>query len=99
MEGNEKKNYMLAAQLTAVADQTRLDILALLVNASGPLSVGHMVNTTHYGQSKVSRHLQRLQRAGLVCKEGREYRAEAKPVEDIFAEALEYVGGHEASPT
>lgn len=52
--------------LKACADQTRLRILHLLVEA-GEVPVGHLVAVLNTNQPKVSRHLAYLKRAGLVA--------------------------------
>lgn len=47
-----------------LGDKTRLRLLALM--ASGPVSVGYLVEKTGDSQPKVSRHLAYLRNAGLV---------------------------------
>ena len=50
--------------LRAVADPTRLRLLALL--AEEELSVNELLEITHLGQSRISTHLGQLQKAGLL---------------------------------
>ncbi|MBI5480227.1 MAG: metalloregulator ArsR/SmtB family transcription factor [Deltaproteobacteria bacterium] len=55
----------LAAVFRALADETRLELLALLLR-HGELCVCDLQATLGIGQSKTSRHLQYLRHAGLL---------------------------------
>jgi ArsR family transcriptional regulator, arsenate/arsenite/antimonite-responsive transcriptional repressor len=49
----------------ALADPIRLELLALIA-ARGPICVCHLDETLPYSQSRISKHLATLRRAGLV---------------------------------
>jgi DNA-binding transcriptional ArsR family regulator len=49
----------------ALADPIRLELLAL-VAARGPICVCHLEDELPYSQPRISKHLARLRRAGLV---------------------------------
>ena len=51
--------------MRALADPVRLELLALIA-ASGPICVCHLHERLPYSQSRVSKHLGTLRRAGLV---------------------------------
>jgi ArsR family transcriptional regulator, arsenate/arsenite/antimonite-responsive transcriptional repressor len=50
----------------ALADQTRLRIINVLINSPEPLCVGEIVDCLNIPQYKVSRHLSILKNAGLI---------------------------------
>jgi ArsR family transcriptional regulator, arsenate/arsenite/antimonite-responsive transcriptional repressor len=55
--------------LKAAADQSRLRILNLLMAAKIPLCVCELVDALKIPQYQISRHMQILKNAGLVCAE------------------------------
>jgi ArsR family transcriptional regulator, arsenate/arsenite/antimonite-responsive transcriptional repressor len=60
----EPRNVTVAA-FRALADPIRLELLAQIA-ARGPICVCHLEDTLAYRQSRISRHLAVLRRAGLV---------------------------------
>ena len=77
----------------ALADPIRLELLALIA-ARGPICVCHIEAALDYRQSRISKHLAVLRRAGLVSsrRDGTwvYYAAEAEALE-IAREFLEHV--------
>lgn len=61
---DEPRNLTLEVY-RALADPVRLELLALIA-ASGPICVCHLHERLPYSQSRVSKHLGTLRRAGLV---------------------------------
>src|SRR6185295_755691 len=86
----------LVASLKAVADESRLRILRLLLQDQA-LNVGELVGVLGLSQPGVSQKLAELRRAGLV-RERREggfsfyelVRREGEPVFDLLAAELEH---------
>jgi DNA-binding transcriptional ArsR family regulator len=82
----------LNATFAALADPTRRAILARL--ARGDLSVGELVRPFKISQPAITRHLQVLQRAGLITRsrhaQWRPCRLEAKPLQEVAAWVEEY---------
>ena len=74
-----------AARLTALADHDRWRIVALL--AERPRSVGVVAQLTGLRQPQASKHLQRLEKAGLVVSQRsgqrRIYALEAEPLREL----------------
>lgn len=74
----------LNATFAALADPTRRAILARL--ASGPASVTELTEPFAISQPAISKHLQVLERAGLISRgrdaQRRPRRLEAKPLEE-----------------
>lgn len=82
------------ALFMAFADRTRLRILHLL--ADGELCVCDMTAVLRQGQSKVSRHLAYLRRAGLVVdrRQGRwKHYSLARPKGRLHSALVSCVGG------
>src|SRR5439155_18808748 len=78
----------------ALADQTRLRILGLLMK--GEVCVCHIHNCLGIGQTKASRHLAYLKRAGLVedRKDGLwVYYRLTKPADELLGAILTSVNG------
>ena len=61
----------LAGLLKALGDPTRLEIVALLAAASGPLCACHVESRFRLSQPTVSHHLRVLRDAGIVSAERR----------------------------
>jgi ArsR family transcriptional regulator, arsenate/arsenite/antimonite-responsive transcriptional repressor len=61
---NEPRNLTLDV-FRALADPVRLELLALIA-ARGPICVCHLEEALPYKQSRISKHLGTLRRAGLV---------------------------------
>jgi ArsR family transcriptional regulator len=61
----------LAALFRAVADPTRVQMLHMLVEASGPVCVCDLTAAFDLGQPTVSHHLGKLRDAGLVSSSRR----------------------------
>ncbi|MCX2726985.1 metalloregulator ArsR/SmtB family transcription factor [Thermomicrobium sp. 4228-Ro] len=61
----------IASLARALADETRLTLLALLTRYEEPLCVCHLVEHVPVGQPTVSHHLRVLREAGLVTVERR----------------------------
>jgi ArsR family transcriptional regulator len=61
----ETRNLTVEA-FRALADPVRLELLAL-VAAHGPICVCHLEERLPYSQSRISKHLGTLRRAGLVA--------------------------------
>ncbi|MCS7051124.1 MAG: metalloregulator ArsR/SmtB family transcription factor, partial [Thermomicrobium sp.] len=70
-EHDGERTRRLAALARALADETRLALLTVLLRHEAPLCVCHLVERLAVGQPTVSHHLQRLRRAGLVTVERR----------------------------
>jgi DNA-binding transcriptional ArsR family regulator len=76
---NDRRSGMLdrktaetyARWFRALADPTRVQILNLLAEAGGPLTVGEVVEQVSVGQSTVSAHLKVLAETGFVLVEPR----------------------------
>jgi DNA-binding transcriptional ArsR family regulator len=90
------ETYLRPDFFRALADPTRLAVLARLACAKGPLTVTEVAGCCGVHLSGVSRHLAALHAAGIVRVEraGREalYRLDAKALADTlrgFADALE----------
>ncbi|MFN3337249.1 MAG: ArsR/SmtB family transcription factor [Thermomicrobium sp.] len=83
----------LAALTRALADETRLTLLALLVQQKQPLCVCHLVECVPVGQPTVSHHLRILRQARLVTVERRGTWAyyQATPLARAALAALEQV--------
>ncbi len=60
-----------AACFRSLADATRIQILTLLHDRDGPMSVGEIVAAMEVGQSTVSHHLKILADVGFVLVEKR----------------------------
>jgi ArsR family transcriptional regulator, arsenate/arsenite/antimonite-responsive transcriptional repressor len=77
--------------LKALADDTRLRIIRLLLTNQTAMCVCELVDALEERQYNVSRHLQILEAAGLIegTKDGRwVYYAVAEPPQDAFVRAL-----------
>lgn len=61
----------VAAALKAIADPTRLTMLALLAAEAEPTCVCHLEARFHLSQPTISHHLKVLREAGLVTSERR----------------------------
>ena len=61
----------VAAALKAIADPTRLTMLALLAAETEPTCVCHLEARFHLSQPTISHHLKVLREAGLVTTERR----------------------------
>jgi DNA-binding transcriptional ArsR family regulator len=61
---NEPRNVTVDV-FRALADPIRLELLALIA-ANGPMCVCHLEEALAYKQSRISKHLSTLKRAGLV---------------------------------
>jgi len=85
-------SQQLDATFAALADPTRRAILALL--AAGEASVTELAGPFAMSQPAISKHLQVLERAGLISRgrdaQRRPRRLEAKPL----AEAVEWLEGY-----
>ncbi|MEW6756388.1 MAG: metalloregulator ArsR/SmtB family transcription factor [Candidatus Latescibacterota bacterium] len=85
--------------LKALADETRLRIVRLLVR--GPLNVHELMDVLHMGQSRISRHLRILAEAGLVesRREGTwiYYQASVHRGEPTLVDVLAVLQRHERS--
>ena len=57
--------------LKALADPTRLTMMASLWNADGPVCICDLTASLHLGQSTISHHMAKLKEAGLVDSEKR----------------------------
>jgi DNA-binding transcriptional ArsR family regulator len=66
----------------ALSDETRLQLLLLLLAEPGAVMVGDLADAAGAGRSATSFHLQAVRRAGLVAHrvEGRHYYTEATAV-------------------
>ena len=60
----EERNLTLEV-FRAIADPIRMELLALIA-AGGPLCVCHLQEALPYSQSRISKHLAALRKAGLV---------------------------------
>ncbi len=60
-----------AALMKAMADPTRVTILATLLKADGPVCICDFVAGLDLGQPTISHHMARLREAGLVDSEKR----------------------------
>lgn len=67
MDRNEAATY--ASWFRCLADPTRLQLLHVLAETSGSLTIGQLVEAVGVGQSTVSGHVQRLAAGGFVLVE------------------------------
>lgn len=58
-----------ASWFRCLADPTRLQLLRILAEAPGPMSIGELVDAVGVGQSTVSGHVQRLAASEFVFVE------------------------------
>lgn len=82
--------HQLAERTRALADETRLTILWLLLHHPQPLCVCHLVERVAVGQPTVSHHLRILRDIGLVSVERRGTWAyyRATPLAGMLLQAL-----------
>lgn len=97
LERSEAEQY--ASWFKALADATRIQIVALLARGGAPMTVGEIVAAVAVGQSTVSHHLKWLTEVGfvLVEREGSfsRYRLNEECVE-AFPSAADVVMGRPA---
>ncbi|ACM06312.1 ArsR/SmtB family transcription factor [Thermomicrobium roseum] len=88
--GHALPTRQLAQLARALADETRLEILTLLVEQNQPICVCHLVERVPVGQPTVSHHLRLLRQAGLVTVERRGTWAyyQATPLARLLLERL-----------
>jgi ArsR family transcriptional regulator len=80
----------------ALADPIRLELLALIA-AGGPICVCHLHERLPYSQSRVSKHLGTLRRAGLVTTRREGTWVYYSLEEEALAVAREYIDQLESS--
>jgi ArsR family transcriptional regulator len=66
LEIDDRRVAELVELLRAVADPTRLQMLAILVGARSPVCVCDLTATFRLSQPTISHHMGKLKRAGLV---------------------------------
>lgn len=90
-----------AGWFRALADPTRVQIVNLLAEAGGPMTVGQIVEQVSVGQSTVSAHLKVLAGVGFVLVEprgtARLYRVNQECV-SCFPSAADVVMGRGVRP-
>ena len=85
LEMDDRRVAGMVELLKAVADPTRLHMLAILAGARAPVCVCDLTATFNLSQPTISHHMAKLRRAGLVSSTRRgiwgyyELRAEARP--------------------
>lgn len=89
---NRADSARLDAVFSALADRTRREILARLIE--GPASVTELAEPFEMSQPAVSKHLRVLERAGLISR-GREAqwrpsRINAEPLKEATAWLMDY---------
>lgn len=67
MDRSEAEEY--ARWFRCLADATRLQLLRTLAEATGPMTVGELVDAVGVGQSSVSGHVRRLAESEFVLVE------------------------------
>ena len=67
MNRTEAETY--ASWFRCLADATRLQLLRVLAESSGPMTVGELVDAVEVGQSSVSGHVRRLAESEFVFVE------------------------------
>jgi ArsR family transcriptional regulator, arsenate/arsenite/antimonite-responsive transcriptional repressor len=92
---DEPRNLTLEVY-RALADPIRLELLALIA-AGGPICVCHLHERLPYSQSRVSKHLGTLRRAGLVTTRREGTWVYYSLAEEALTIAREYVDQLEAS--
>jgi ArsR family transcriptional regulator, arsenate/arsenite/antimonite-responsive transcriptional repressor len=86
---DEPRNVTLEVY-RALADPIRLELLALIA-ARGPICVCHLHERLPYSQSRVSKHLGTLRRAGLVTTRREGTWVYYSLAEEALAVAREYI--------
>ena len=66
LEIDDRRVAVLVELLRAVADPTRLHMLAILVDARSPVCICDLTATFRLSQPTISHHMGKLKRAGLV---------------------------------
>ena len=92
---DEPRNLTLEVY-RALADPIRLELLALIA-AGGPICVCHLHERLPYSQSRVSKHLGTLRRAGLVTTRREGTWVYYSLEEEALAVAREYIDQLEGS--
>jgi ArsR family transcriptional regulator len=92
---DEPRNLTLEVY-RALADPIRLELLALIA-AGGPICVCHLHERLPYSQSRVSKHLGTLRRAGLVTTRREGTWVYYSLEEEALAVAREYIDQLESS--
>lgn len=85
----EPRNLTVAA-FRALADPIRLELLARIA-AYGPICVCHLEEQLPYSQSRISKHLGTLRRAGLVTARREGTWAYYETSEEMLAVAQEFL--------
>lgn len=86
---SETRNLTVEA-FRALADPVRLELLAR-VAAYGPICVCHLEEQLPYSQSRISKHLGALRRAGLVSSRREGTWVYYETSEQMLAAALEFL--------
>ncbi len=86
---SETRNLTVEA-FRALADPVRLELLAR-VAAYGPICVCHLEEQLPYSQSRISKHLGALRRAGLVSSRREGTWVYYETSEEMLAAALEFL--------
>jgi len=92
---DEPRNLTLEVY-RALADPIRLELLALIA-AGGPICVCHLHERLPYSQSRVSKHLGTLRRAGVVTTRREGTWVYYSLAEEALAVAREYIDQLESS--
>ena len=71
MEIDRNSAEVWASWFRCLGDPSRVLLLNCLATASGPMTVGELVDRVDIGQSTVSHHLKVLRQAGLLASERR----------------------------